>query len=68
MISLSALLHSFSAPVTEEHAWALIYQAKADFIFFTFYIGFFLQAISTLQSLLGNSELRELYTVGGTEV
>ena len=26
MISLSALLRSFSAPVTEEHAWALIYQ------------------------------------------
>ena len=31
-------------------------------------MGGFLQAISTLQSLLGNSELRELYTVGGTEV
>ena len=31
-------------------------------------MGGFLQAISTLQSLLGNSELRELYTVSGTEV
>ena len=68
MISLSALLHSFSAPVTEEHAWALIYQVKAltDFILSRFTLVF--QAISTLQSLLGNSELRELYTVGGTEV
>ena len=30
MISLSALLHSFSAPVTEEHAWALIYQVTLE--------------------------------------
>ena len=30
MISLSALLHSFSAPVTEEHAWAIIYQVTTE--------------------------------------
>ena len=30
MISLSALLRSFSAPVTEEHAWALIYQVTLE--------------------------------------
>ena len=30
VISLSALLHSFSAPVTEEHAWAIIYQVTTE--------------------------------------
>ena len=28
MTSLSTLLNSFSAPVTEEHAWALIHQVR----------------------------------------
>ena len=68
MISLSALLHSFSAPVTEEHAWALIYQVKALTYLISHILQWLFQAISTLQSLLGNSELRELFTVGGTEV
>ena len=30
VISLSSLLHSFSAPVTEEHAWAIIYQVTTE--------------------------------------
>ena len=30
VISLSSLLHSFSAPVTEEHAWSIIYQVTTE--------------------------------------
>ena len=82
--SLSTLLNSFSAPVTEEHAWALIHQVGIfHFDFSSTMLGFCLgnlhcnggvsqhlshQAVTTLQSLLKTSELRELFTVGGTEV